>query len=891
MTLGLVLKIRTILVLAFLFAAGIPLIVFFAWPHSSALQTHVERARDRHLLFAQNLGAVLGRYHRDLVDGLTAFAPLIADGRGEHARTSLQNLNISRVCVMRPESGEVIQQFMAGERPCPKIMPPDMREMFVELARQGGVVLSPVMVPDGGEPRLYGVIRAYDVLIVATVATTYFQDLERLITFGDRGHATIVDQRGRVLAHPNEEVERVAADYGSLPIVERMLVGGTGVMVFRAPDLGVDMIAGYTSVPGANWGVMVPQPLSELENLADRSNQEAFLVLGTGIVLSALLGWLIAHRVARQIRRIERATTEMASGQIDTRLPPTTSSLGIREISALSQAFNTMADKISTAHNREVELRKSAEQASQAKSEFLANMSHEIRTPMNGVLGMAEILRRTDLDSRQARQLDVIIDSGRSLMSILNDILDFSKIEAGKLEIAKAPFDIIETTLGVTRLLGAEARRKGIELYATVPPDLSGVLIGDVARIRQVLINLIGNAIKFTEEGRVLVELQMVPTDRKEMSIQISVIDTGIGISEERLDRIFNAFEQANGSISREYGGTGLGLAICSRITMAMQGALSVESELGKGTAFHFNIRLPIGPAGETTEPFTEDLLEGMRVWVVARSAITRETLSNYVGAVGAEVQALSAPSQALYRLEQAGGENLPDALVFDPSSYAEQGRTLPYKMARICGDRAPRLILLDTALDMSDSRGDHVIRVETPVDPRALQAKLSDLRSHAAAGSAPSQAPGTSAAPAMRSLLRVRRPTDGPWVVVANVDPGDRAALGVVFEEFGAALTYTDLDKAENLLADGAAPQVLLIDMTDLAEAGRVTVQRLLREHRAGPDKPRLVGMAAGEPDALAALATATGVETVLAKPLDPRAVRPIMDPPESQPSQAANA
>jgi PAS domain S-box-containing protein len=266
-----------------------------------------------------------------------------------------------------------------------------------------------------------------------------------------------------------------------------------------------------------------------------------------------------------------------------------------------------------------------AEAASRAKSEFLANMSHEIRTPMNGVLGMAELLMATDLDAKQADMAEVILRSGDSLLTIINDILDFSKLEAGKMTVGSEPFDLRAAVEDVASLVSPSAQKKSLELMVRVQPQLNLWLRGDAGRFRQVVTNLVGNAIKFTDTGHVLVDVSG-EEDGERTCLVVRVEDTGCGIPEEKLERVFQKFEQVDGSASRRFEGTGLGLSISKKIAQIMGGDITVESELGKGSAFTFRVALPhaVPPMAQEAGP---PALAGLRVLVVDDNPVNRQIL------------------------------------------------------------------------------------------------------------------------------------------------------------------------------------------------------------------------------------------------------------------------
>jgi signal transduction histidine kinase/DNA-binding response OmpR family regulator len=263
--------------------------------------------------------------------------------------------------------------------------------------------------------------------------------------------------------------------------------------------------------------------------------------------------------------------------------------------------------------------------ADRAKSEFLANMSHEIRTPMNGVLGMAELLSRTELDCKQRTFADIIVKSGNALLTIINDVLDFSKIDAGQMELDPAPFDLPEAVEDVATLLSTKAKEKDLELIVRIDPALPHRFVGDVGRIRQIVTNLVGNAVKFTDTGHVLIDVSGALASNA-YDLKIVVTDTGIGIAADKLGLVFDQFSQVDGSSTRRHEGTGLGLAITSRLVKLMGGAVDVESEPGRGSKFTIRLALPPAP-GDAASPQTPLTIAGARVLVVDDNAINRTIL------------------------------------------------------------------------------------------------------------------------------------------------------------------------------------------------------------------------------------------------------------------------
>ncbi|MGQ0656951.1 MAG: response regulator [Chromatiales bacterium] len=311
-------------------------------------------------------------------------------------------------------------------------------------------------------------------------------------------------------------------------------------------------------------------------------------------------------------------------------------------------------------------VREEAERAIKAKGEFLANMSH-IRTPMNGVLGMTELLLGTKMSQKQHHFAETIRRCGEQLLVIINDILDFSKIEAGKLQLNETVFDLRQLLEDVNDMFADKAHGKGLELTSVFPTDLHAVYQADAFRLKQVLTNLVGNAVKFTERGEVVTRVECLSEKGNRVALRIEVSDTGIGIRAEALTTLFTAFSQADASATREFGGTGLGLAICKQLIRLMSGDIGVASEPGRGSTFWVTLELPRAPAQVSAGPTGMHPLHGLRALIVDDNATMRESLRLQLNAWEMRTYAVSSGSRALAALRKAVAIGRPfDVTIFD---------------------------------------------------------------------------------------------------------------------------------------------------------------------------------------------------------------------------------
>ncbi|WP_348674666.1 ATP-binding protein, partial [uncultured Abyssibacter sp.] len=405
-------------------------------------------------------------------------------------------------------------------------------------------------------------------------------------------------------------------------------------------------------------GLVNERTMREVGKLSTESRTllqyQVFLVLL--LVLMCICVLILAERnVLRPLKGLIDGANRIASGAYHHRVRIDS----VRELELLGRDFNCMADAIQTdiqlrkqAEGRAREAQTAAEEADRAKSDFLANMSHEIRTPMNAVMGMAHLALQTDLNERQRNYLKKIESGAQSLLRIINDILDFSKIEAGRLDIESVPFSLHEVMQNVADIAAARTTSADVEVLFDLPTTLPTEMIGDPLRLGQVLINLVGNAIKFTAEGEVVVRVEEQERSDMQVKLLFSIRDTGAGMTPEQVDKLFEAFSQADASTTRRYGGTGLGLAISQRLVQMMGGTIRVDSSYGVGSTFSFALDFPTRADVISLAERAGEHLLGLRCLVVDDNPAAREILTSTLEGFGLTVSCSASGEEAVEEVQ-----------------------------------------------------------------------------------------------------------------------------------------------------------------------------------------------------------------------------------------------